>query len=97
MLEKALDIITNLADRYGVKSVVALLAIYLLADLIGKELVPGIPGSIAITVVAVGFFAFRHLEKINNGGAAVGRTGQGLAPSPEEQRRLGDLMTKSNN
>ena len=54
--------ILSLADRFGVKSIVAVAGIYALWQMAEKGILTGMYGGIGIVVVAIGFFIARHLE-----------------------------------
>lgn len=71
MLDKYLDFIKSIVDRWGVKPLLtggAVYAIYLLAD---KGIVPGAWAVVGIAAICIALFGFRHLElvrKQKNGG-----------------------------
>lgn len=61
-VEQFLKAISEIINRYGVKSVVAIAGIYTLGELVKSGHVPGLVGGISIGVIAVAFFVARHLE-----------------------------------
>lgn len=59
---KFIEQVLLLADRYGVKSIVAVAGIYALWQMTEKGVLTGLYGGIGIAIIAVGFFIARHLE-----------------------------------
>jgi len=61
-LKTITDFMTNFQDRYGAKTLVAIVAIAVVGWLMSIDKISDIPGAAAIAVIAVGFFIWRHLE-----------------------------------
>ena len=67
LLEELMGFLKSVADRSGVKFLIALAGIASLWHLISIDKIPGVYGSVCIVLVVIGFFIFRHFEKINGG------------------------------
>lgn len=68
LLEELLKFLKSVSDRSGVKFLVALAGIGAQWHLVSIDKIPGVYGSICIVLIVIGFFGFRHIETINNGG-----------------------------
>lgn len=68
LLEELLKFLKSVADRSGVKFLIALAGIASLWHLVSIDKIEGVYGGVGIVLVVIGFFVIRHIETINNGG-----------------------------
>ena len=65
MMDKIFELVHFVADRYGMKSIVALAGMAFVYRLCAIYAIDGLTATIAIVVLALLFFAFRHIELLN--------------------------------
>ena len=67
LLEELMGFLKSVADRSGVKFLIALAGIASLWHLVSIDKIPGLYGGVGILLVTLGFFVIRHIETIKGG------------------------------
>lgn len=64
-LDKLLPFVEKVVDRYGVKSLVACAADYVLYEMAKSGMMEGVYAGAGIVLITIAFFFGRHLEMLN--------------------------------